>query len=43
MNDIETMDILAYWKIRAWELWKEKKDQSRHTTIDKAWPGLTGG
>ncbi len=42
MNDIDTMDILAYWKIRAWELKKEKKEEhaTRHTTIDKAWPGM---
>ena len=41
MQEIDSMDMLGFLKIRAWSAIKEKiKKEPRQTTIDVVWPGL---
>ena len=42
MQEIDSMDMLGFLKIRAWNAQKEKEaKEPRQTTIDVAWPGLS--
>ena len=42
MQEIDSMDMLGFLKIRAWNARREKtKKEPRHTTIDQVWPGLS--
>ena len=41
MREIDEMDMLGFLRVRAWNVKrKAKKQESRHSTIDKVWPGL---
>ena len=41
MQDIDAMDMLGYFRLRAWNAArKRKKKEPRHSTIDQVWPGL---
>jgi hypothetical protein len=41
MQDIDAMDMLGYFRLRAWSAArKRKKKEPRHSTIDQVWPGL---
>jgi hypothetical protein len=43
MGDIDSMDLAAYWKVRAWKARKEKEEKKpveKRRYIDEAWPGL---
>lgn len=42
MQEIDSMDMLGFLRLRAWSANREKqKMQSRRTTIDSVWPGLS--
>ena len=41
MQDIDAMDMLGYFRLRAWNAArKRKKKEPRRSTIDMVWPGL---
>ena len=41
MNEIDTMDMVGYIRIRAWNAKREKeKSAPKPNTIDNVWPGL---
>ena len=41
MKEIDEMDMLGYFQIRAWKAGREKeKETPRHRYIDEVWPGL---
>lgn len=41
MNEIDSMDMLGFLRIRAWNARKEqKKKEPRRLCIDEAWPNL---
>ena len=42
MQEIDSMDMLGFLRIRAWNARREqKKKEPRHSTIDVVWPGLS--
>lgn len=42
MQEIDSMDMLGFLRLRAWSANREKqKMQPRRTTIDAVWPGLS--
>lgn len=41
MNDIDSMDMLGFLRIRAWDAQQRaKKEQPRPAYIDQVWPNL---
>jgi hypothetical protein len=41
MNEIDSMDMLGFLRIRAWNARKEqRKKQPRRLCIDEVWPNL---
>lgn len=43
MGDIDNMDLLGYWKVRAWKARNDKKEKepvAKRAYIDEAWLSL---
>ena len=41
MNDIDSMDIIGFLRVRAWKARRDKQEKApKHAFIDEVWPSL---